>query len=403
MTGIRARHTAHHSIPVDVDCINAIPSQLRTTARDALIIDRAEGVHVFDHTGKGYYDAMAGYWLACLGYGDAELIDVMTQAATRLSFWHQFDTSHTAGIEYVRELFTHLPRSLGGKVLFANTGSGAIENALRAACARVALDKRPAIIAHLDRSYHGSTFLAQQLSPFNDWPDSLRLAPWQLMKLGSPSSVDAADQTLAGFEACLRGPKPPTILITEPVQGVGGMIVPPSGFFEEIARLCRKHEVVWISDEISTGFGSTGKLFAFELDGALPDILVIGKKMAAGYFPMSAAIVSAELSEQTVSGREFHYGYSTSGHPVGCAVATTVLQRIAAPEMLAHVSTLGEQLRNALDHRLGPVSGVGLMLTLDVRRSRTAAAVARKLRDLGVYELPEGRYLTFCPPFISSE
>lgn len=381
-----------------------VHSHLRDFGPEPLVIDHGEGVYVFDTSGRRYLDAMSGYWLACLGYADEELLSVLNLAARRLSFWHQFGTTHVEVLEYVRDLLAHLPHALRGKILFANTGSGAMEIALRVACARGA-SKKPAVIAHLDRSYHGSTFLTQQATPWNDWPCSLRLMPHQVLRLPAPVTEGGASDALAVFERACNESRPPTILLTEPVQGVGGMAVPPGWFFEQIGALCRRYGVVWVSDEISTSFGSTGLLFAFERCSILPDIVVVGKKMAAGYFPMAAAIVSKALTDEVLA-KYFHHGYSTSAHPVGCEAARVVLRRVSDPKTLRWIQERGQQLREGLldlqrrHSVVRSVNGLGLMLSLELPKSSYANRVTWKLRELGVYELPEGKYLTFCPPFI---
>jgi 4-aminobutyrate--pyruvate transaminase len=386
--------------------LEGLQSQLLDFGADPLIIDRGEGVHIFDTAGRRYLDAMSGYWTACLGYGDPELCSTLAEASNRLSCWHQFETANVPALRYVEDLWPRLPPDLRGKVLFADSGSGAVEIALRVACARVAQAGKAVRLAHLGRSYHGSTFLAQQLSDrrWNDWPSSLKLPAASTIDLPAPVGEAAATQALEEFDRACRGLAPPNVLITEPVQGVGGMNVPPEGFFGRLGELCRRHGVVWISDEVSTGFGATGRLFAFEREPVLPDLVVVGKRMAAGYCRLSAVLVSRELTASVLRGQAFHHGYTLSAHPVACAVARAVLGRIVG--LLGEVRARGEQLRaglEALRHKRTAIRGVngrGLMLSAELASSAMATRVAHRLRKLGVYELPEGKYLTFCPPFV---
>ncbi len=382
-----------------------LQSQLGTFGSDPLVVERAEGVYLYDPAGRRYLDVMSGYWLACLGYGDPILSNVLAQSSRRLSFWHQYGTAHVDALEYAERIFSLLPERLLGKILFANTGSGAMEIALRVACASVNRRGKIPRIAHLDRSYHGSTFLAQQLSPslWNDWPSNLRLEPKYITQVNAPICPSSSLDVIQYIQI-----NRPSIVVTEPVQGVGGMFVPPDEFFVELRKVCDELGIIWISDEISTGFGATGRLFAFEHNGVHPDILVLGKKMAAGYFPMSAAVVGRAVSEEVLR-EDFHYGHSTSGHPIGCAIARSVLDRVAAPTLLANVCERSVQLVAGLtDLRstytwVGPVRGRGLMISLEVPNSAIAESIARGMRETGIYELPEGRFLTFCPPYIIDE
>lgn len=408
--GVRAMHQTVGDME-PVQRLSHVQSSVEPYGDDPLIVKEAKGVYVVDTHDRRYLDAVSGYWVACLGYGDEELAGILASASRRLAYWHHCGTVHEPVLNYVEELSNHLAEPLRGKILFAATGSGAMENALRVACARDVQIGRKTIVGHLDRGYHGSTFLTQQLSSerWNDWPVSLRLASHQTVSLPTPQTAGEADETLNRLEASLRQEgSGPSIVVTEPILGVGGVLEPPREFFRALAELLRRHDVTWISDEISTGFGATGRLFAYEISGAIPDILVVGKKMSAGYFPITAAIVSAELSAAVLTD-SFHYGYSFSGHPVGCEVARAVLKRIATEEMLTDIRAKGDILmaclREAVGDFLGPssVRGRGLMVSVDLSSGAAAREACKQLRALGVYEIPEGRYLVYSPPYIITE
>lgn len=387
-----------------------VQSSVEPYGDDPLIVAEAEGAYIIDTKGRRYLDAVSGYWVACLGHGDPELTELLSSASRRLSYWHHCGTVHEPALNYVSRLFDHLAEPLRGKVLFAATGSGSMENALRVACTRDVHVGRGTVLAHLDRGYHGSTFLTQQLSPsrWNDWPASLRLQPDQTMCFPTPQTEVEAAAVLSQIEHGLRRGTGPSIFVTEPILGVGGVFEPPHDFFRGLRQLLSAYHVTWISDEISTGFGATGRLFAYANSGAIPDILVVGKKMSGGYFPITASIVGTRLAAEVLPD-VFHHGYSFSGHPVGCEVASRVLTRIATDEMLHSIRRKGElltkSLRETVDAILGPgsVRGRGMMVSVDLRSSKAAREAGGCLRKLGIYEITEGRYLVFCPPYITTE
>lgn len=395
---------------IDYHTTRYLLSQLGVFDLDTMVIASADGCYVWDVHGSRYLDVMGGYWVAALGYADREILQTLTEASSTLSFWHNFETTHTFAIRYSEALMSRLPDELRGKLLFANTGSGAMENALRLASAWAQAQAQRLKVAYLDRAYHGSTFLTQQASPWNDWPRSVHVEPQSFISIPTPHDSASCQRSLHILRATFSDLSCPiNTIITEPVLGVGGMIVPPKEFFVGLRRLCNDFNVLWISDEISTGFGATGTLFAFEPWGVLPDVLVLGKKLAAGYFPMSCAVVSERVASSILMVGDFHHGYSTSAHPVGCAIASVVLQRFGSDELLHHAKERGIQLRSGLEaiactgHDLGAVNGLGLMLSLETRNSRQARLIADELRRRGIYELPEGKYLTFCPPLIISK
>ena len=394
---------------LEKDPINYLQSQAEDFLPSPLIVSHAKGSYFYDVQGKGYLDAMSGYFTNCLGYSDPELCQVLFESSQRLSSWHQYDTTHVFAIDYVRELMAKVPEELRGKLLFSDSGSGAIEIALRVACAVLESGQRKARLVRLGRGYHGSTFLTQYLSDprFNDWPSALKLFSEEPLTLKSPLNDSTAEKALTQFEEFCRSENPPNLMVTEPIQWVGGGVFPPGAFFDQLGTLCRKYDVLWISDEISTGFGPTGKLFAFERQKTLPDIVVIGKRMAAGYARLSGVVVAKKISHRVLEGKHFHHGYTLSAHPVACAIARVVLRRVT--ELLPVVEERGNQLKKGLELLRGEfpslksIQGMGLSLSIELPDSKSAKYLTRFLLQKGVYQIPQGKYLVFSPPFIITQ
>jgi putrescine aminotransferase len=369
----------------------------------SLVASRAEGVYVETMDERRLIDLCAGYWIAALGYGHEEIVDTMQEAANTLSYWHLFGTAHEPAVALSKRLLSLTSDTDFSKVMFANSGSGAMEVALHLA-ARYAAERNieePAVAA-LERGFHGSTFIEQCLTPYRRYPETLDISQ-SVHFLSSPMDEEKARQGLEALEN-LAATGNLAAFVAEPVQGIGGVVIPPSWYFPEVRRICDEHDVLLIYDEVSTGIGATGEWFGYQTVGAVPDVMALGKRLSGGYFPVSATLANDKFEPIFQDG--FGHGHATSGHPIGCNVTLKVLEIIEREGLIGQVQEKGEHLRQKLHERLAPllgedpISSIGLMASVDVGSNDIAERIRSEGIDQGIVVIPEGRYLILCPPYI---
>jgi adenosylmethionine-8-amino-7-oxononanoate aminotransferase len=386
--------------------LDLLQSQLGEFIDPPIILSTAEGVYVRTLDGRSLIDLCSGYWLVCLGYRHPEVIRTMSHAAKELSYAHLFRFAHESAILLAEKLISLTGHSGFKKVLYANSGSGAMEIALHlgARYAKVRRIEDPRFV-YLRRGYHGSSFLEQQITTYSHYPQSVRLES-QFSDLPSPMNENLAEQTVSDFRTlAFKGNV--VAFVSEPIQGIGGVVVPPAWFFPEIRRICDEHDILLIFDEVSTGIGATGNWFGFQHVGAIPDIMAIGKRLAGGYFPISAVLANQKLTP--VFGEGFDHGHATSGHPIGCKVALKVLEIIERDELIPKVRNLGERFASILAQKFSPIFGeesistIGFMFGIRTAKSDLASTIQRAAIDRGVLLIPEGRYLILFPPFVITE
>lgn len=299
------------------------------------IITKAEGCWLWDSDGNQILDGMAGLWCVNIGYGRKELVETARSQMTELPYYNTFFQSATpACVELAAKLASLAPTGLS-RAFFANSGSEANDTAVKLVRYFWNLQKRPLkkTIISRDYAYHGVTIAAASLSgltamhPQSDLPlpgfEHIK-APYWYAEGGdlTPEAFGKLAAKALEERIIQLGPDNVAAFIGEPIQGAGGVIIPPDGYWEEIQRICRRHDVLLIIDEVICGFGRTGRWWGSDSFGITPDIMTMAKGLSSGYLPISAVMVGERVGEALMaSGEEWVHGFTYSGHPVAAAVA----------------------------------------------------------------------------------
>jgi putrescine aminotransferase len=371
---LQALDAAHHMHPFTTNNELAV--------RGARVITSGKGVYLRDSEGNEILDAMAGLWCVNLGYGREELVQVATRQMRELPFYNTFfNTTHTPVIALAAELAKLAPEGLS-HVFFAGSGSEANDTNLRMVRVYWAEKGHPEkshIISRLN-GYHGSTVGSGSLGGMTYMHAQGGLPIPGIHHIGQPDwYAEGGDHTPEAFgllraqelEAKILelGADKVAAFIAEPVQGAGGVIVPPDTYWPEIQRICDKYNVLIIADEVICGFGRTGNWFGSTTMGIKPHIMTIAKGLSSGYVPIGGSIVCDEIAE-VINAIEFNHGYTYSGHPVCAAVALENLRILQDDKILDHVNNVAAPAFRAVldqlaEHPLvGGVNVKGMMASL---------------------------------------
>lgn len=395
---IRAADAAHHLHP--------FTDYKALAAEGTRVIVRAEGCTLWDSQGNAILDGMAGLWCVNIGYGRPELAEVAARQMRELPYYNTFfKTTTRPATELAARLAGLAPDGLE-HVFFANSGSEANDTIVRMVRRYWQLRGQPDrdVIISREYAYHGSTIVGASLGGMAAMhgqtgtllPGVEHIRPPYYLRDGGNMTPDefgiAAAQALE--ERILElGPGRVAAFIAEPIQGAGGVIVPPASYFPEIQRICREHEVLLVADEVICGFGRTGNWFGSETFDIQPDLMTLAKGLSSGYLPISAVLVGDRVARALIDeGGEFFHGFTYSGHPVACAVALENLRIMEDERLVERVrDDIGPyfqaQLRTLADHPLvGEVRGIGLIAGIDMVRDK----------DGPVFFEPEGRVGTIC-------
>jgi 4-aminobutyrate---pyruvate transaminase len=358
-----------------------------------LVVTEGRGIYVYDENGKEYIEGLAGLWCTALGFSEERLVDAATRQLKRLPFYHLFNhKTHDVGAELAERLIALMPVEMS-KVFFNNSGSEANDTAVKLVWYynnAIGRPRKKKVIARM-KGYHGSTIASASLAglPFMHMDFDLPIAGirhtdcpayYRGAKPGE-SEEDFASRMAENLDSLIEREGPDTVaaFIAEPVQGSGGVVVPPRTYFEKIQAVLQKHDVLFIADEVICGFGRTGRMFGCETFGIAPDIMTVAKSLSSAYLPISATIINEKVYQGLASNSEklasFTHGFTYSGHPVCAAVALETLKIYEERDVLGHVQRVapGFQagLRRFMDHPLvGDVRGVGLMGGVELVRDK---------------------------------
>jgi len=402
------------------------------------VMTRGKGIYVYDDSGKEYIEGLAGLWCTSLGFSENRLVEAATRQMQALPTYHVFaGKSHEPGIELAERLLALAPVPMS-KVFFANSGSEANDTVIKLVWyysnARGKPQKKK-IISRV-RAYHGVTIASASLThlPANhrdfDLPISgIVHADCPHYYTGSKpgeSEAQFVDRLIANFEALIEREGPETIaaFIAEPVMGAGGVLLPPKGYFERLQPILKKHDILFVADEVICGFGRTGKMFGSETYGLEPDMITVAKALSSAYLSISALMIAEPVWQVMVEASAkigtFGHGYTYSAHPVAAAVAIETLKIYEERDILGHVSKVSPRflagLRKFADHPLiGEADGVGLIGAIQLikdKKTRTlfdpALAVAmyftKRSHEHGLVCRPAfGDRVALCPPLIITE
>ena len=368
------------------------------TAQDALakkgarVIRAADGVWLTDSDGERILDGMAGLWCVNIGYGRHELAEAAARQMRELPYYNTFfQTSHVPVIELAARLAELIPGNLN-HTFFASSGSEANDTNIRLVRRYWELKGKPekTIFVSRKNGYHGSAMGSASLGGMAAMHAQGGLPIPDIIHINQPNwYAEGGEQDREAFglararelEAVIeeQGADRIAAFIGEPVQGAGGVIVPPDSYWPEIERICRKHDILLISDEVICGFGRTGNWFGFETFGFTPDMITIAKGLSSGYQPIGGSVISDEIAE--VLGRdEFNHGYTYSGHPVAAAVALENLRILDEEKIVDHVRDvagpyLKEKWSALADHPLvGETAISGMMASVALTPDKTSRA-----------------------------
>ena len=400
-----------------------------------VVFERGEGVRVYDDKGKDYIEAMAGLWCTALGWGENALAETAAEQMRKLAYGHLFaGRSHEPAIALAEKLKEVAPFPVS-KVFFANSGSEANDTQVKLfwyANNALGRPKKKKIISRT-KAYHGVTIVSASLTglPANqrsfDLPlDFVRFAdcPHHYRNAEPGETEEQFSTRLAqNLENLIleEGPETIAAMIAEPLQGAGGVILPPRGYFEAIGAVLARYDIALIADEVITGFGRTGNWFGTETYGMRPASMSIAKALSSAYLPISAVMVSSEIYDaiEAESGKigTFGHGFTYSGHPVAAAVALKTIEIYQERDVMGHVARVSPHfqahLRGLADHPLvGEAVGVGLIggieLVADKKTKASfeaskavAATVAKFAEEEGLIVRPLlGDRIALCPPLV---
>ena len=351
------------------------------------VIVKGEGVYVFDSHGNRYLDAPGGMWCVNIGHGRREVADAIGEQAAELAYFGNWNLANAPSAMLADKLAELSPGDLN-HVFFTTGGSTANETALRFSMFYNNLLGRPEkkhVIA-LENAYHGSTHLTSSCSGKDVADSPFDLETRFIHFLGSPNpsrrpdgmTVDEfLDLRIREFEDLILeiGPERVAVFIAEPVMASGGVIVPPDGFQRRTHEICRKHDVLYIADEVVTAFGRLGHFFASQdVFDMVPDMICVAKGISSAYVPLGAMLVSDRLLESFIGDNAdatgFYHGFTYSGHPVACAAALKNIEIIERDHILEHVRDIAPyfqaRLRELEDLPIvSDIRGIGLMACLE--------------------------------------
>jgi 4-aminobutyrate--pyruvate transaminase len=402
-----------------------------------MIIDRGEGVYVYDDAGKPYLEAMAGLWSASLGFNEQRLVKAATEQMQKLPYYHTFaHKAHLPGIDLAEKLIQLAPVPMS-KVFFCSSGSEANDTAIKLVWYYNNARGRHAKKKFISRikGYHGVTIASASLTgtPVNHPGFDLPLAGFKhtsnphYYRFGheGESEEDFATRMANDLEQMIleEGPETVAAFIAEPIQGAGGVIVPPKTYFEKIQAVLKKYDVLMIADEVICGFGRTGNFWGSETVGIKPDILTCAKALSSSYMPISAMLMTDEVYQPIAQGSAdlgvLGHGYTYSAHPVCAAVALETLKIYEERDILGHVRQVSprfqERLHALASHPLvGEARGRGLIGAVELvadkatkqpfdPKAGAGALVYKAAAEHGLIVRSIGDSIAFTPPLIITE
>ncbi|SPF75540.1 Beta-alanine--pyruvate aminotransferase [Aliiroseovarius pelagivivens] len=381
---LQAIDAAHHMHPFTNDG--------ELGQKGARVITSAKGVFLKDSEGEEILDGMAGLWCVNIGYGNDSIAEVAARQMRELPYYNTFfQTTHVPAIALAQKLAQLAPGDLN-HVFYANGGSDANDTNIRMVrtyWAEKGQPERDVIISRWN-AYHGSTIGGTSLGGMKGMHGQGSLPIPGIEFIEQPNwYAEGGDMTPEEFglaraqelEAKINevGADKVAAFIGEPIQGAGGVIVAPDGYWAEIQRICQKYDILLIVDEVITGFGRTGNWFGSQTLDLKPDIMTVAKGLSSGYVPIGASLVSDKVAE-VLAGTEFNHGYTYSGHPVACAVALENLRIMEEEGIIEHVRDvaapyLAEKWHELADHPMvGETKIVGLMASLALTPDKDARA-----------------------------
>jgi putrescine aminotransferase len=392
----QAQDLAHHLHPFTDQ--HALPSQ------GVRVIARAEGTHLYDSDGRRLLDAFAGLWCVNLGYGRKELAKVAYDQMIELPYYNTFfKTTTPPAAELSKILSDMTPKGLD-RVFYGLSGSDANDTIARMARHYWNLmgKKTKKTIIGRHNGYHGSTMVAASMGGMSymhaiadlPLPGFVHIQqPYWYGEGGDLTPAEFGRKAAKALEDKILelGPENCAAFVGEPIQGAGGVIIPPDTYWPEIQRICKQYDLLLIADEVICGFGRTGYWFASEHFKIEPDFMTLAKGLTSGYLPLSAVMVGKRVADVIAGdkGGEFNHGYTYSGHPVSCAVAMENIRVMRDEGLVARVHKetgpyLAKRLQELKDHPLvGEVRSLGFIGAIELVKDKAKRKFFNPIGEVG--------------------
>lgn len=375
------------------------------------VVDHAEGPWVYDESGRRYLDGCASLWYANVGHGRREIVEAATAQMAKLEAYSCFaDIANRPALELADRLSALAPTGPDTKVFFGSGGADAIDTAVKLARGywQARGEHQRVHVVSRETGYHGTHGYGTSIVGIPANREGWGVLPGETTV--APQDLESVEKVFADV-----GPERIAAFVMEPVTGAGGVHIPPPGYVEGVAELCRRHGVLLVIDAVICGFGRLGTWFGIERFGVTPDLVTFAKGVTAGYLPLGGVLVSSQVAEPwwtTPGERQLRHGPTYSGHPTCCAAALATLDIYERENLIPR----GQQWESTLQAALAPLadhpsvaeirSGFGLLaaveLTPEVLSSVPDApnALLRAVREAGVLVRGLGKGVAVSPPLI---
>lgn len=410
--------------------------QVWSERESPLVIERGEGCFLFDTEGRRYLDGVSSLWCNVHGHGVSELISALKSQAEQLCHSTLLGLTHVPILELTEKLFEVAPQNLS-RVFYSDAGTTAVEAALRMAVewwqkkGSAAARKKTKLVSLLG-AYHGDTVGAVGVGYSPEMHrdvsslvvQSFRVRPPHLCR--ETGETDSLERSIEELERLFaeKGDEIAAIIVEPIVQGAAGIWVQPLEYLPRVSELCRRYEVLLIADEVATGFGKTGKMFAVQHRAVAPDLLVVGKGLTAGYLPMSAVLATEEIFQGFLGSPEelktFFYGTTFTGNPLAARVAAANLDYFKSSKLLEQLPRRIVHLTELLEEEIASLSCVyevrrfGMMVGIELTAESgkyspfpanqlVGLRIVQEARKLGVIIRPLGNVMVLMPPLAMSE
>ncbi|WEG16330.1 adenosylmethionine--8-amino-7-oxononanoate transaminase [Alkalihalophilus pseudofirmus] len=408
-------------------------TQMKDYEEDPLVIEHGEGVRLYDTEGKSYYDGYSSLWLNVHGHKKKELDDAIKEQLGKVAHTTLLGAANRPAIELAERLIDLTPAPLK-RVFYSDSGAEAVEIGLKIAFQywrnKGYQDKTKFVT--VTNGYHGDTVGAISVGAVDIFHttykplmfDSYKVPFPTVYRNELPDPVDVRDQALAELETMLseKGKEIAAVIMEGMVQGAGGMHVMPNGYLKGVENLCKKHDVLLIIDEVATGFGRTGKMFAVEHEEVEPDIMMVAKGITGGYLPIAATLTTEEIYKAFYADyaelKTFFHGHSYTGNQLGCAAALANLDIFEQEKVMEDVERKTAFVKEKLEalkdlphvgdiRQLGLMVGIELVLNKETKQpfpwvERIGYQTTLEMRKLGMLSRPLGDTIVFMPPYASS-
>ncbi|NIM26978.1 MAG: aminotransferase class III-fold pyridoxal phosphate-dependent enzyme [Gammaproteobacteria bacterium] len=406
--------------------------------RGPTILTRGEGIYVWDDEGNKYLEGLAGLWCTALGYSEQRLIDAAVKQLGTLPFAHTFAHRSTIPVIELCEALIKIAPGDMGKVFLVNSGSEAVDAAIKMIWYynnALGRPEKKKIISR-KRGYHGVTIAGGSLTAIPLMQNDFDLPLERFLHTDTPSYYrhgqegESEEEFATRLAASLNdlieaeGPENVAAFVAEPVMGAGGVIVPPATYFEKVQEVLARHDVLMVADEVICGFGRTGNMWGSQTYGIKPDIVTCAKQLSSAYLPIAAVMISDPIYQAFVEQSRKHGAYGSGhtygGHPVSAAVALETLRIYQERDIVGHVRQVTPRFQTRLhalgEHPLvGEARGIGLIGAVEIVADKASrqqyppevkagAIIAEKIFEHGliVRGLP-GDAVATCPPLIIDE